>query len=129
MVGQICGSHARAIHADVSSLDYIDDAGAWTFALAIQCVRFHGSPVHIYNAPLPLRCVLDVVCLSPAVAHRWSERGEHESLAAQELPRGWLAMDRLICNEDPRLESMFAIFDRLSSSQGPPANAVLSPRW
>ena len=65
-VGQVCAGHARVIHADVSQIGYIDDPGAWTLALAIQCVRYHGNPVKIYNAPFALRCVLDVVCVEPA---------------------------------------------------------------
>jgi len=136
-VGQICGGHARVIHTDVSNLDYVDDPGAWTLALAIQCVRYHGNPVKIYNAPFALRCVLDVVCVEPAGAQdapraasppSRSGRSDHESLASGTPPLEWLAMDLLISSEDPQLSSMFAIFSRLASSHGPPANAVISPR-
>lgn len=135
-VGQVCGRHARAIHADMGKLDYIDDAGAWTLALAVQCLRFHGNPVRVYRAPFALRRILGVVCLDPAAADGTPRRAppairpdrtEHESLAAMESPRGWLAMDLLICNEDPQLSSMFAIFDQLGSGQGPPAKAEISP--
>jgi hypothetical protein len=114
----------------VSRLGFIDDRGAWTLALAIQCVRFHGIPVRVYNAPLSLRRVLDVVCIDAAGAEgtpsgpppaRRADRSEHESLAAGTPARGWLAMDLLICNEDPQLSSMFEIFDQLSSSRVPPA--------
>lgn len=136
-VEQVCGGNVRAIHADVGRLDYIDDAGAWTLALAFQCVRFHGNPVQIYNAPFALRCVLAVVCLdagrtrgtpggSPSAAR--TDRNEHESLVAGIPPRGWLAIDLHICNEDPALSSMFAIFDQLSCGQGPPAKATLNRR-
>lgn len=131
-VEQICGGHVRAINADVGHLAYIDDAGAWTLALAFQCVRFHGNPVQIYNAPFALRCILDVVCAhgTPGGARSATppDRSEHESLAAGIPPRGWLAMDLLICNEDPQLSSMFAIFDQLSCGQGPPAKATVSQR-
>jgi anti-anti-sigma regulatory factor len=131
-VEQVCGGHVRAIHADVRRLDYIDDAGAWTLALAFQCLRFHGNPVQIYNAPFALRCVLDVVCAHGTPGGAPSAilpgRSEHESLAAGIPPLGWLAMDLLICNEDPQLSSMFAIFDQLSRGQGPPAKATLSQR-
>lgn len=100
----------------------------FSLALAIQCLRFHGNPVHIYNAPFALRCVLDVVCTDPTQTHGMParnplatrpDRSEHESLAGETPPRGWLAIDLLICNEDPQLSSMFAIFDQMSCGQGP----------
>lgn len=128
-VGQMCAGHARVIHTDVGRLSYIDDSGAWTLALAIQCVRFHGIPVKIYNAPLALRSVLDVVCVEGAqsagpprksISATRPSRSEHESLGDETPPRGWLAIDLLICNEDPQLSSMFAIFDQLSCGQSQP---------
>ena len=131
-VEQICDRHVRSIRADMRRLDCVDEAGAWTLALAFQCIRFHGNPVKIYNAPLLLHCVLEAVCIDLDGDHRApgsapprgpSDRCEHESLAAVTPPRGWLAMDVLICNEDPQLSSMFAIFEQLSCGQGQPANA------
>lgn len=136
-IRQICGGPARAIHTDEGNLDYIHDPGAWALTLAIQCVRYHGNPVKIYNAPLAPRCVLDIVCIDSggeqdiagsAGPPRPSSRGDHESLATRAPPRGWLAMDLMIPNEDPQLSSTIAIFDRLGSSHGPPAKAVISPR-
>jgi anti-anti-sigma regulatory factor len=142
-VAQICAGPIRAIHVDVSRLDYIDDAGAWTLALAFQCVRFHGHGVSIYNVPFPLRCILDAVLTRPdsppgpppgppGPPARTSPpqliAGDGFAIAADTSPRGWLAMDLRVCSEDPQLASMFAIFDLLGDGQGSPGKAVLSPR-
>jgi anti-anti-sigma regulatory factor len=137
-VEQVCGGHIRAIHVDVSRLDYLDDTGAWTLALAFQCVRFRGHPVSVYNVPFPLRCILDAV-LTKSVGPPFSAteapsepafgQEDQGALAAGAASREWLAMDRRICADEPQLASMFVIFDQLSSSQGPPGKTVLSPSW
>jgi anti-anti-sigma regulatory factor len=137
-VEQVCGDHIRAIHVDVSRLEYIDDTGAWTLALAFQCVRFRGHPVSVYNVPFPLRCILDAVLTrSPdlpcppieAPSAHPAGLGDRGTVAADSASRGLLAMDGRICGDDPQLASMFAIFDQLSSNQGPPGKAVLSSGW
>lgn len=140
-VEQVFGGHIRAIHVDVSRLEYIDDTGAWTLALAFQCVRFRGHPVSVYNVPFPLRCILDAVLTKPAdrpgpligatsaPSAPAAGKGDQGTVATGAARRGWLAMDRRICADDPRLASMFEIFDQLSSHHGPPGKTVLSSGW
>ncbi|HEY3904112.1 MAG TPA: STAS domain-containing protein [Streptosporangiaceae bacterium] len=137
-VEQVCGDHIRAIHVDVGRLEYIDDTGAWTLALAFQCVRFRGHPVSVYNVPFPLRCILDAVLTKSAdppcppveaTSAPPAGRGDPGTVAADSASRDWLAVDRRICGDDPQLASMFLIFDQLSNNQGPPGKAVLSSTW